>query len=662
MEEIVNQIELEDNEIINIDNNNLLSVLFKNYQKSLKAQIKADINNNIGKYTIADLNIKSNDAFIKVIDAKFQEIKKNSLLMLDTYINKYKNCYEQYQKKMLKFIEIKGENLYKVVNNQIKNDVILDYAFNNIFKIINNITEIYENILNNIEKNFNLLNEFLDKCELINEKKPIEFFLNNKANDILNCSLINQFNFNQIDNINNAMNNDYKHYFNYLREEKKVELWKNLTLKKEEIEKGEEEIIKENIFSLKKLKMLGIETKNFYEIANFIKQKKNSLKTIKIKNFDMSEKIRQEQAKELEFNNIEKLRFESGRYLNPINLLDLFLNNNDRLTHLSLENVNFSNVGFKLLMKIFKLRPVFFETLEYLSLARNAISAVASDIFNSKEMKDKKFKKLKVFNLYKNNIYKFHISLNRMPELKLLDLSSNSMLTGTTMENMIKEKDKLVLFNDNIFITNNFNNNNKYIDYLNKTLPHFDFGIKVLHLGFTYDKETQENLGFLKLSPVLNISLIKLDLSFCGITNDVLIKFLKNNYGLFSLKSLNLKFNNLDSNIFSKFVDEGIFLEKLSDLDLSENVLICKKYEENVSLIKFIEKFKSLEKIKLMNSKFIESWIVNISPEFDRQGFRKLFLEFINKLKLDKRGFKFILDYYIYIEEDFKQLFHFKEG
>ena len=44
MEEIVNQIELEDNEIINIDNNNLLSVLFKNYQKSLKAQIKADIN------------------------------------------------------------------------------------------------------------------------------------------------------------------------------------------------------------------------------------------------------------------------------------------------------------------------------------------------------------------------------------------------------------------------------------------------------------------------------------------------------------------------------------------------------------------------------------------------------------------------------------------
>ena len=660
MEEIVNQIELEDNEIINIDNNNLLSVLFKNYQKSLKTQAQADINNNIGKYTIADLNIKSNDVFLKVIFAKFQEIKKNSLLMLDTYINKYKNCYEEYQKKMLKFIEIKGENLYRVVNNHIKNDVIQDYAINNIFKIINNITEIYENILNNIEKNFNLLNDFLEKCELINEKKPIEAFLNNKANDILNCSLINQFNFNQIDNINNAMSNDYKHYFNYLREEKKVELWKNLTLKKEEIERGEE-FIKDNCFSLKKLKMIGIETKNFYEIADFLKKNKNSLKSVKIKNFDLGEKIKLEQAKELEFNNIGKLKFISGRYLNPQNLLDLFLNNNEHLIHLSLENVNFSNVGFKLLMKIFKLRPIFFETLEYLSLARNAISSIATDIFSSKEMKEKKFKKLKVFNLYKNNIYKFHISLDRMPELKLLDLSSNSLLTGTTMERMIKEKDALILFNDNIFITNNFNNNNKYIDYLNKTLPHFDLGIKVLHLGFTYDKETQENLKLLKLSPVLNISLIKLDLSFCGITNDVIIKFLKNNYGLFSLKSLNLKFNNLDSNIFSKFVDEDILLEKLSDLDLSENELPCRKYEENVGLIKFIEKFKSLEKILLMNSKFIDFWIVNISPDLDRTGFRRLFLEFINKLKLDKRGFKIILDQYIYIEEDLKQLFLFKE-
>ena len=660
MEEIVNKIELEDNQIINIDNNNLLSVLFKNYQKSLKAQIKADINNNIGKYTIADLNIKSNDVFLKVIDEKFQEIKKNSLLMLDTYIDRYKNFYEQYQKQILKFIEIKGESLYRVVNNNIKNDVILDYAINNIFKIINNLTEIYENILNNIEKNFNLLNEFLEKCELINEKKPIEVFLNNKANDILNCSLINQFNFNEIDNINNAMNNDYKHYFNYLREEKKVELWKNLILKKEEIEKGEE-YIKDKCFSLKKLKMIGIETKNFYEIADFIKKNKNTLKRLTIKNFDLSEKIKLEQAKELEFNNTEKLKFISGRYLNPQNLLDLFLNNNVLLIHLSLENVNFSNVGFKLLMKIFKLRPIFFETLEYLSLARNAISAVATDIFSLKEMKDKKFKKLKVFNLYKNNIYKFHFLLDRMPELKLLDLSSNSLLTGTTMEGMIKEKDKLVLFNDNIFITNNFNNNSKYIDYLNEALPHFDFGIKVLHLGFTYDKETQENLGLLKLSPVLNISLIKLDLSFCGITNDVMIKFLKNNYGFFSLKSLNLKFNNLDSNIFSKFVDEGILLETLRDLDLSENELSCKEYEENVGLIKFIEKFKSLEKIILMNSKFIDRWIVNISPDLDRKGFRKLFLEFINKLKLDKRGFKIILDHYIYIEEDLKQLFHFKE-
>ena len=59
-----------------------------------------------------------------------------------------------------------------------------------------------------------------------------------------------------------------------------------------------------------------------------------------------------------------------------------------------------------------------------------------------------------------------------MPELKLLDLSTNNILTGTAMDNMmIKSKVKLILFNDNIFITNNYNNNNKYIDYLNQKLP-----------------------------------------------------------------------------------------------------------------------------------------------------------------------------------------------
>ena len=161
--------------------------------------------------------------------------------------------------------------------------------------------------------------------------------------------------------------------------------------------------------------MTGIETDDFNDVVNIIldHQKKNnkySLKTIKIKDFDLSEAIDPDKMKEVEFTKIEKLKFLSWKYLNPKFLLDLFLNKTDCLIHLSLEKVNISNVGLKILMRIIKLRPIILETLEYLSLAGNSISSVTNDIFQSEDMKRKKFEKLKTFNLHKNNIYKFEIS------------------------------------------------------------------------------------------------------------------------------------------------------------------------------------------------------------------------------------------------------------
>ena len=137
------------------------------------------------------------------------------------------------------------------------------------------------------------------------------------------------------------------------------------------------------------------------------------------------------------------------------------------------------------------------------------------------------FQNLKTLNLAKNAIYKFEFFLEVLPKLKFLDLSSNDLPTGCFMEKAIKQdfKDKLVLLNDNMFITNSSNNNKIYIDYLNKRLPIFDFEIKNLNLNFAYDIENQFNLESLKLSTNVVISLIKLDLSLCGLYTDVLINF-----------------------------------------------------------------------------------------------------------------------------------------
>ena len=394
-----------------------------------------------------------------------------------------------------------------------------------------------------------------------------------------------------------------------------------------------------------------------------------------IKDFDFSGSIDTQKLHQTKLNKIQKLKFMLGKYISSTILKDLFLNTTECLTTLELEKVNMSNIGLKALMNIFKDKPKFLETLEYLSLAGNSISSVKNDLFNNDKMKEKEFTKLKIFNLQKNNIYKYDMGLEKFPALQLLDLSSNNILTSSIMDNMIGEniedikkkkntpKKRLILFNDNLFITNNLNNNMRYIEYLNICLPDLDFGVKVLHLGFTYDKEKQEHLEKLILSPSMKISLIKLDLSFCGITTNVFFNFLKNNFGLFSLENLKLKYNNFDSSIFKALLSNDISLENLKTIDLSENVIPLKEYEENKFLVEFIKKNKNLEQIKLMNAEFIDRWTVNISPDTDTNGqFRKLYIAFKEDLKKDNRQFIFIIDSvnWCFVEKEFEHLFNFR--
>ena len=653
------------------ENNNtkILSLLYNEYKNLIKEEDDpAKLNEKNRRNNINNIIIKNEDDFSKKIDNRLDEIKNNFISKLNKNIDKYKNNYEKYKKNISKFLEQKEDNLSKILNKKQKNKDILDYTTNNIFNKINNIISIYDNIMNNIEDNFNLLNDYLEKNELIKQKKPIDFFLNKNYEIISNCSLLNQFNFKEIDRTNFYQNNYYKFFFDYLKEDKNDGLIKTYTVKKNEMKRGTQ-FIKDNYNWIQNLQFKGFESNDLDKIidAIMVNQKKNKnyiVKKMNIKDFDFSDRIDIQKLHLFKLDKIEKLKFISGKYISPIFLKELFLFSTEKLIALKLEKVNMSNIGLKALMKIFKERPIFLETLEYLSLAGNSISAVNNTLFLNDEIKNKDFKKLKIFNLQKNNIYKFEIPLEKLPELKLLDLSSNNIMTAGIMENMIKAKDKLILFNDNLFITNNINNNDIYIDYLNKTLPNLEFGVKVLHLGFTYDKEKQESLEKLKLSPSIKISLIKLDLSFCGITTNILFNFLKNNFGLFSLKNLKLKYNNFDSTIFKVFLSDEILLENLKAIDLSENVIPCKEYDENVNLVKFIEKYKNLEQIKLMNAEFIDRWTVNISPDTDAGGkFRKLYTEFKDIIKADNRKFIFIIDTdnWTFVEKEFEHLFLFRE-
>ena len=649
----------------------ILSIIFNNYKNLNQQEQNNNNNHNINRAKILnDLNVNNNDIFSQKVLDKLEEIKNNTIERFESSINKFKLCYEKYKTKLYNYMTQKESNLSRMNLENQNNDALLRNVERKVFNNFNDTNEIYENIIINIENNFIFLNEYLEKAELISVSNAKEYFLNNNYLDIKNCSILNQFDFKEIDTSAISKISYYNHYLQFLNENKKGGPIKKYTIKEEEINKGLQ-FIKDNFSFLQNLYIRGINPKTFNSIINNILKYHNKinghiLKKIKIVDFDLSEKIDEDTLNKIRLNNLKKIKISTGKYLNPIIYSELSLKRTQCLTSLSLEKIHMTNYGLNKLLNNFKENQSFFDTLEYLSLAGNYISAVKKDIFDYEEMQDKIFKKLKVLNLYKNNIYKFEISLERMPELKQLDLSNNSILTGAMMDKLMNFKNKLVLFNDNIFITNNYNNNTKYIEYLNRQLPNLDFGVKVLHLGFTYYKDIQDLLNNLRLSSIIKISLIKLDLSFCGLKTDVLINFLKNNYGLFSLKNLNLKYNNLQSDLFRKIDCDTINLENLKSINLSDNTIECKAFEENEYLVKFIVKCKNLKTMKMMNTRYFENWSISISSDNDIDlKFFNLYKSLVKSLEENKRRFIFVIDdnegnSSMYIQPELVDLFSFR--
>ena len=662
-------------------NENILSCLYKGYQNANQNDNNRENNPDIAENnqkrnnTIDNLNINNNDDFNKKIIEQLDKIKGEYTNKFNNSINKFYISYNEYKNYIVNYLNITKKNILKVYNGQENNEMLLKFAIKNIFNKINNIIEIYDNIVNNIEKNFDLLNKVLKQKEIINSRNPLEFFLNYNYEDISNTSVFSQFHFEDIDTLNIIKNNYYKYYINYLNEEKKNRTVKVFTIKKNDINgiKNEIKQLKGNYISFKKMKILNIDfadLQNILEIFN-TGQNKIDLNEITIKNFDLKELIKEIQLNENKLNKIKKLKFYKGKYLSSKNLSNLFISKTNHLINLSLEKINMTNLGWTKLINIFYNNVQVMENLQYLSLAGNSISAVNNLIKRKKEYieeidpnKDKIFKNLKILNLSKNEIYKFDMEFIKIPELKLLDLSSNTIPTGLTMDLMIKHgKNMLVLFNDNIFITNSIENNTKYIEYINSKLPNLECELKTLNLRFTYEILNQNKLEELRISPSVKFSLIKLDLSFCGLSTDIVINFLKNNYGLFSLKNLKMKYNNIKSDIFEKLLSDEISLDNLKYMDLSQNEIFCKNLEDNEFMVQTITKFTNLERIKLKETNFYSNWITKISPNFSKdQQFTKLYSDFLEYLKKNNREFAFFIDKdnSFYLEDKYRNIFKFQ--
>jgi len=686
-----NIIIINDNNINNISsiNNDNSIINERNISFNDNYYINNSRNNSINsiKYEfMSQMNVDNNDNYCKIIVEELDKIRKKTTVKFSNCIKNFNESYFNYKDNISKYIE-KIDNNFSNLNIFKTNDVLLNYASKNIYHKLDYLYQIYLSIIANIENNFELLNIFLKQKELIEQKNPNEYFLDKNYDQIFNCSLINKLNYESTDISKISNNNYYKNFLHFLnKEEKNKEDNREKGNKKnigDDKEKGDEEnkgiisfrkytIIKNNLQEvksfisknyhlLKAIEIKDINSANLRDILNEIFKnqnlnKNNILKKMILNNCDLKKEIKN--IEYIKFNKIEELSIKSGS-LNILFLPHLFLANTTNLKHLSLEKINMSNIGLNIL---FGILPKYFDNLEYLSLAKNSITEV-KNIFNVEENIPKSFSNLKYFNLHKNSIYYFGMELEKFPQMKLLDLTSNSFNNEFIMSKMIKKKDNLVLFNDNIFISNCEENNNIYTDYLKKRLKVLNFGLKILHLCFAYEEKTQSKLEKLELSPSIIVSLIKLDLSFCGLKTDTVMKFLKKNV-LFSLKVLDLKYNNIKNDIFEEFVcDDEIKIEKLTSLNLSENYIDCQKYEENEYLIKFIEKYQKLEAIKLYYCPFFGIWNMNISPDVDLAGkLGALYKDFKVYLNKSNRNFKFQINknQNSYIEKRFDDLFEFK--
>jgi len=243
-----------------------------------------------------------------------------------------------------------------------------------------------------------------------------------------------------------------------------------------------------------------------------------------------------------------------------------------------------------------------------------------------------------------------------LQNIKILDLSDNNIISYSLFENVknMKKLQCILFLCNNMFLSNNKNYTNSYKKYIYNKLENYNSKIKKINLTFLFDKISKNNILSLKLSPMIKISLIKLNLSYCGLDNELVCKFLNNNFGLLNLKILILSKNFIDLKFFELIKKIEIPLEKLECLDLSLNDIHSLTYEEYQNVELFVNKHIHLKRIKLQETIFTQDLLVLSQHEPEKFGE-------INR-NLISKDFKFVVEKdNALLIEPLKDLFYIKD-
>ena len=584
-------------------------------------------------------NVKLKD----IINAQMTELKDSTLTFFAQTIKELEHRYTEYINNICDYVAENEMKLNKVFHqNNEDNENIIEFTKNNILQQIENLMEIHDNICDALEDHAVLLGTFLEKPDLIQQKNPLEYFINTYSSNIINSWFLYKINFQKLNIRSFDTNKDLSElYVKYLVKQKNKN-FKNFTITQDingNLSNGAN-FAKQNIKSIEKLKFDNVRAEEINKVFEVKKKggKEQDNTARKLKSLSLIKSNFSTIAlNKLYTPSLKKLKIK--RIILPLSLAGFFdsiLFKSSFLQNIYLQKCFIDDESLSQFFKYLSEKPELMESLKNISFAGNEITSVSMDSLIEKKCI---FQSLEVLDFSKNNIFEFSTeNFKLLMNLKVLDLTDNNLTNYTFFENIKNLKTlKCVLFLcNNMFLINNRNNTNKYIKYLVDRLGNFKSKIKKINLSFLYDKVSKPIIQKLLLSPMIKISLIKLNLSYCGLDNETVCKFLNNNFGLLSLKVLNLRNNFIDLKFFISIKSVDLSLEKLKCLDIGLNELQTLTFAEYLNIEYFINKHPNLKKIKVQQTTFIQDLLTLTQNEPDK-------LIEVNK-NLINREIKFIIE------------------
>ena len=622
----------------NLMNNNIINVYkdFRFKRNSIKLEPGAIIR------TISeekDKNMKLKD----IINAQMVELKDSTLTFFSQTIKELEHRYTEYINNICDYVAENEMKLNKVFHqNNEDNENIIEFTKNNILQQIENLMEIHDNICDALEDHAGLLGIFLEKPDLIQQKNPLEYFINTYSSNIINSWFFYKINFQKLNIRSFDTNKDLSElYVKYLVKQKNKN-FKNFTITQDIYGNlsNEANFAKQNIKSIENLKFDSVKAEEINKVFD-IKKKggkeqdniARKLKSLSLIKSDFSTVA----LNKLNTPSLKKLKIK--RIILPLSLSGFFdsvLYKSSFLQNIYLQKCFIDDESLLQFFKYLSEKPELMESLKTISFSGNEITSVCMDSLIEKKCN---FQSLEVLDFSKNNIFEFGTeNFKLLMNLKILDLTDNNLTNYTFFENIKSLKTiKSVLFLcNNMFLINNKNNTNQYIKYLVDRLGNYKSKIKKINLSFLFDKVSKPIILKLLLSPMIKISLIKLNLSYCGLDNETVCKFLNNNFGLLSLKVLNLRNNFIDLKFFTSIKSVDLSLEKLNCLDIGINEFQTLTFADYLNIEYFANKHPNLKKIKVQQTTFIQDLLTLTQNEPEK-------LIEVNK-NLINREIKFIIE------------------